>query len=110
MDLTVCPTTTTTTIIDFDSLQDYQFHPPQVTPHTNPVTIQGFRNSYPPTGRWYNSYQGGVISITVKFVLQYGEKLRGIQEEQLRSQNTALGHPGHHVHQFAPTTINHEIV
>ena len=70
------------------------FHLPQVTPHPNPfeITIQGFRNNYSLIGGWYNSYQSGVISITLKFVHQYREKLRGVQEEQLQTGNTSLGH------------------
>ena len=48
--------------------------------------------------------------MTVKLVLQYGEKLRGVQEEQRRTQNTYLRYSWHHVNQFAPTTIHHDIL
>ena len=51
----------------------------------------------------------GVISITIKIILQYGEKLHGVQEKQLSAQNTSLRHSRHHVNQFAPTTVHHDV-
>ena len=51
-----------------------------------------------------------VIGITDQLIPQNGKKLRGVQEEQQRAQNTSLRHLWHHVNQFATTTIHHDIL
>ena len=65
--------------------------------------------SYSLSRRWNNSYQSSLVSITVKLVLQYKEMFCGVQDEQLRSQNTSLRHSWHHVNQFASTTNYQDI-
>ena len=57
--------------------------------------------------RWYNSYQSGVVSVTVEFVFHYRDKFRGVQEEQLGTQNTFLRRS---VNQFATIIIHHDIL
>ena len=64
-------------------------------------------NSYSLTRGWHNSHQSWVVSITLKYVFHYRERLCSIKEEQLQSQNTSLRHPWH---QFATTTIHHDIL
>ena len=39
-----------------------------------------------------NGHQSGVVGITDQRILQNGKRLRGVQEEQERAQNTALQH------------------
>ena len=74
-----------------------QFHSPNVTPLTNTVkiTIRGFCNSHSLTRGWRNSNHIGVVSITVKLLIQHGGKLRGVRAEQLPAQNNAMGHFWH---------------
>ena len=61
-----------------------QFHPPKVTPLTNPakVTDQGLCYCNSDAWEWHNSHQSGVISITDQLIFQNGKKLRHEQEEQ----------------------------
>ena len=81
-----------------------QFNSPQVTPHTNPGDSYFFGR------RWHNSYQSGIVSITLELVFHYREKFRGEQEEQQWTQNTSMRHPRHHVNKFATTNIHHDIL
>ena len=65
-------------------LTHIQFHPPKVTPLTNPakVTDQGLCYCNFDDRGWHNSHQSGVSSITDQLIFQNGKKLRSIQEEQ----------------------------
>ena len=60
---------------DYRSL-GLQFHPPKVTPFTNPakVTDQGLCYCNYDARGWYNSHQSGVISITDQLILENGKK------------------------------------
>ena len=82
--------------------------------HMLTVFISRFRDSVTaalsPGDGTINSYQSRVASITIKLLRQYGEKLHGVQEGQLRTQNTSLSHSWHHVNQFAMTTFHHDLL
>ena len=64
----------------------------QLIPHRSHHTLTLFRsrfidcNSYSLSRRWHNSFQCGVVEP----LFHCREKLRGVQEEQLRIQNTFL--------------------
>ena len=57
-----------------------------------------------------HSYQSGVVSITKEHVFHYREKLRGVQEELLLTQNTSLRHLWHLCNQFETTAIHQDIL
>ena len=58
-----------------------QFHPPNVTPLTNPakVTDQGLCYCNSDAWGWHNSHQSWVISITNQLIFQNGKKLQSVQ-------------------------------
>ena len=55
------------------TLTHIQFHPPKVTPLTDPakVTDQRLCNCNSDAWRWHNSHQSGVISITDQLILKF---------------------------------------
>ena len=53
-----------------------------LTLHPAEVTVQELCKCNSNARGWHNSYEGGVISITDKLILEHGEKLWGVQEEQ----------------------------
>ena len=77
------------------NLSDIQSYSPKVTPLSNPLQImfQGVCNSYSHTRGGHNNNQNGVIGITIKLVIPFGEKLGGVQVEQLGAQQLPRGTP-----------------
>ena len=70
-------------VIDL-ALLAFNFIRQKITLIINPVTmIQGFCNSYCVIKGKHDSNQSVVVSIIAKLILQYREKLCGIQEEYL---------------------------
>ena len=65
-------------------LTSIQFHPPKITPLTNPakVTDQGLCHPNSDARGWHNCHQTGVISITDQLIFQNEIKLLGVQEQQ----------------------------
>ena len=61
-----------------------QFHPPKVTPLTEPAKVkdQGLCYSNSDPWGWHNSHQSGIISITDQLIFKNGKKLRSVQDEQ----------------------------
>ena len=90
------------------SLTRIQFHPPKVIPLTNlsEATVPRLCNSNSNTWVWHNSYQNGTLVTTDKLTLQYGKRLRGVQEEE----NTALRHSRYIANQFAQKPIHHNVL
>ena len=86
------------TVLDLETIIVLVLLAFSLIPHRSHHTLTLFRsrfinsNSNSFTRGWHNSYQSGVVSITVKLVFHCREKLRGVQEEQLRTQNTSLRH------------------
>ena len=70
--------------LDYHSLclTRIQFHPPKVTPLTNPakVTYQGLCYSNSEAWGWHNSHQSEVISLTDQLIFQNGKKPRRVQD------------------------------
>ena len=62
-------------------LTSNQYHPPKVTPLTNPtkITDQGLCYCNPDAWGWHNSHQSGVISITDQLMLLRLSALTGGQ-------------------------------
>ena len=65
-------------------LTHIKFYPTKVTPLTNlaEVALQGLCYCNSNARGWNNISQSGVFDKTDKLILQNGEQLRGVQEEQ----------------------------
>ena len=72
-----------------------QFHPPKVTPLTDPAKVmdQGLCYCNSDAWGWHDSHQSGVISITDQLIFQNGKKLRSVQEDQNRPKTLPCGTP-----------------
>ena len=77
------------------SLTCINFNYQKVTSLTNHVKImiQELCKMYSLTRGWHNFGNCEVVSITVKLVCHYGEKLRGVQEEQQPPKTLPWGTP-----------------